>query len=185
MRCWLKCELVIIWGGGNVWHYFGRYIYIPFFKNQIWKKSIYLNWILNLQVWTHYKITWTQLINIVPHPRHKSHLKSHPWNLNSQDLSTNTKGTSQFLLLELNGRHSNVATSSTDFPSKTWFLEFIWTSGCPWPKATVKSPMGACDLIFSYFLLFIWFIHFWKFFSFKIILLYFPFLVSFVSIPFL
>jgi hypothetical protein len=32
-----------------------------------------------------------------------------------QDLSNNTKGTSQFLLLELNGRHSSVTTSSTDF----------------------------------------------------------------------
>jgi hypothetical protein len=47
----------------------------------------------------------------------------------------------------------------------------IDTSGCPWPKATMKSPVGARDLrplwsfisfIFSYFLLFIWFIHFWK-----------------------
>jgi hypothetical protein len=55
------------------------------------------------------------------------------------------------------------------------FVEFHLTSGCPWPKATVKSPVGARDLardlrplwsfisfIFSYFLLFIWFIHFWK-----------------------
>jgi hypothetical protein len=24
--------------------------------------------------------------------------------------------------------------------------KFIITSGCPWPKATVKSPMGAHDL---------------------------------------
>ncbi len=39
--------------------------------------------------------------------------------------------------------------------------------------------------IFKNFLLFIWFLHFCNFFSFKIILLYFPFLVSFVSIPFL
>jgi hypothetical protein len=36
------------------------------------------------------------------------------------------------------------------------------TSGCSWPKATVKSPMGACNLrplffIFSYFLLFIFY----------------------------
>jgi hypothetical protein len=45
----------------------------PILKNQIWKESIYLNWILNLQVWTHYKITWTQLINIVPHLKSKSH----------------------------------------------------------------------------------------------------------------
>ncbi len=41
--------------------------------------------------------------------------KSNPLNLNFQDLSNNTKGTSQFLLLELNGRHLNVTTSSTDF----------------------------------------------------------------------
>ncbi len=41
--------------------------------------------------------------------------KSNPLNLNFQDLSNNTKGTSQFLLLELNGRHSNVTTISTDF----------------------------------------------------------------------
>jgi len=42
---------------------------------------------------------------------------------------------------------------------------FILTSGCLWPKATVKSPVGARDLrplwsfisfIFSYLLLFIW-----------------------------
>jgi hypothetical protein len=32
-----------------------------------------------------------------------------------QDLSNNTKGASQFPLLELNGRHSSVTTSSTDF----------------------------------------------------------------------
>jgi hypothetical protein len=32
-----------------------------------------------------------------------------------QDLSNNTEGTSQFLLLELNGRHSSGATFSTDF----------------------------------------------------------------------
>jgi hypothetical protein len=36
------------------------------------------------------------------------------------------------------------------------------TSGCPWPKATMKSPMGACNLrplffIFSYFLLLIFY----------------------------
>jgi hypothetical protein len=36
------------------------------------------------------------------------------------------------------------------------------TSGCPWPKATVKSLVGACNLrplflIFSYFLLFIFY----------------------------
>jgi hypothetical protein len=41
-------------------------------------------------------------------------------------------------------------------------LHSIYTSGCPWPKATVKSPVGAPDLrplwsfIFSYLLLFIW-----------------------------
>ncbi len=39
---------------------------------------------------------------------------------------------------------------------------FIATSGCPWPKATVKSPVGACNLrplffIFSYFLFFIFY----------------------------
>jgi hypothetical protein len=38
----------------------------------------------------------------------------------------------------------------------------IKTSGCPWPKATMKSPVGACNLrplffIFSYFLLFIFY----------------------------
>jgi hypothetical protein len=37
-------------------------------------------------------------------------------------------------------------------------VHFKRTSGCPWPKATVKSPVGACNLrplffIFSYFLL--------------------------------
>jgi hypothetical protein len=37
-----------------------------------------------------------------------------------------------------------------------------YTSGCPWPKATVKSPVGACNLrplffIFSYFSLFIFY----------------------------
>ncbi len=41
------------------------------------------------------------------------------------------------------------------------------------------------SFIFSYFLFFIWFQHLCNFFSFKIILLYFPFLVSFVSITFL
>jgi hypothetical protein len=41
------------------------------------------------------------------------------------------------------------------------------------------------SFIFLNFLLFIGFLHFGNFFSFKIILLYFPFLVSFVSIPFL
>jgi len=41
------------------------------------------------------------------------------------------------------------------------------------------------NFIFFNFLLFIWFLHFGNFFSFKIILLYFSFLVSFVSIPFL
>jgi hypothetical protein len=35
--------------------------------------------------------------------------------LNRDKLSNNTKGTSQFLLLELNGRHSNVIASATDF----------------------------------------------------------------------
>ncbi len=57
------------------------------------------------------------------------------------------------------------------------YTTIIWTSGCPWPKATLKSPVGARDLgpvlfflifyslfgpcpalpfIFSYLLLFIW-----------------------------
>jgi hypothetical protein len=40
------------------------------------------------------------------------------------------------------------------------------------------------SFIFSYFLFLIWFLHFCNVFSFKIILLYFPFRVSFVSIPF-
>ncbi len=45
------------------------------------------------------------------------------------------------------------------------FSHFLYsniTSGCPWPKATVKSPLGACNLrplffIFSYFLFFIFY----------------------------
>jgi len=41
------------------------------------------------------------------------------------------------------------------------------------------------SFIFSYLLLLIWFLLFCNFFSFKIFKLYFPFLVSFVSIPFL
>jgi hypothetical protein len=41
-------------------------------------------------------------------------------------------------------------------------IDSFTTSGCPWPKATVKSPMGARNLrplffIFSYFLLFIFY----------------------------
>jgi hypothetical protein len=120
MCCWPKCEFIIMQDGHNI-HYFARYTYIPFLENQIWKENIYLNWILDLQVWTHYKIIWTQPINIVPHPKSKSH-NIISLNLNHQDLFNNTKGTSKFLLLELNGRQSNVTTSSTNFPSKTWFF---------------------------------------------------------------
>ncbi len=45
-------------------------------------------------------------------------------------------------------------------PKSKGYLAFSITSGCPWPKATMKSPMGACNFrplffIFSYFLLFI------------------------------
>ncbi len=43
-----------------------------------------------------------------------------------QDLSNNTKGTSQFLLVELNGRHASVTTSWTDFSFQNLVLEFIW-----------------------------------------------------------
>ncbi len=47
-------------------------------------------------------------------------------------------------------------------PNPKDFLTLLTTSGCPWPKATVKSPVGACNLwplffIFSYFLLFIFY----------------------------
>ncbi len=85
------------------------YLY-PNLKESNMKGNIYLNWVLTLQVWTHYKRTWTQPINIVSHPKSKSH------NINSIKFkSNNIKGTSQFLLLELNGRHSSVIMSSTDF----------------------------------------------------------------------
>jgi hypothetical protein len=28
----------------------------------------------------------------------------------------------------------------------SWLFQLKLTSGCPWPKATVKSPVGACNL---------------------------------------
>jgi hypothetical protein len=70
---------------------------------------------------------------------------------------------------------------------------FIFIFGCKfevWRKKThlIIFQVGFFFIIINFiyfnFLLFIWFLHFCNIFSFKIILLYFRFLVSFVSIPF-
>ncbi len=91
------------------------------------KKNIYLNWILNLQVWTHYKITWTPFINIVPHPRYKSHNKSilSPISIVKIFLTTPKAHHNSFYLnwmvdIQMLPRPQLI------FLSKTWFLEFIW-----------------------------------------------------------
>ena len=72
---------------------------------------------------------------------------------------------------------------------KCFFFTFIFCLyGCKfevWRKKTHLILFQAgfffiiISFIFSYFLLLIWFLHFCKFFSFKIILLYFPFLYFF------
>ncbi len=72
----------------------------------------------------------------------------------------------------------------------TFVFLFIWMQVWSFEKEDTPHSFPSRDFlyyykfIFSYFLLFIWFVLFCNFFSFKIILLYFPFLVSFVSIPF-
>ncbi len=75
----------------------------------------------------------------------------------------------------------NITMCSFSFPP-------IKTPRTPPPPTSFFFKQGFSSIfisfIFSYFLLFIWFLHFWKKNSFKIILLCFPFLVSFVSIPF-
>jgi len=59
-----------------------------------------------VQVWTHYKIgklnVWPLFYNVC-----NNFLNSQIWNE---------------IMLELNGKPSSVTTSSTDFPSKIWFL---------------------------------------------------------------
>jgi hypothetical protein len=62
----------------------------------------------------------------LPHSESKSYQMNFPLNPARQDLPNNTKGTSQFLFFELNGRDSSVTMSSTDFSFQNLvFLKFI------------------------------------------------------------
>ncbi len=93
--------------------FFKVYLYPIFWESNM--KGMHLLELNNrLASVNHYKITWTQTINIVPHPKSKSHNTNSIKSKSSKSFH-NTKGTSQFLLLELNARHSSVTTSSIEF----------------------------------------------------------------------